>query len=373
MRGQSAARTKGLFLFAVARRKAIYDPTIRALAILFAGLVAASCGGGGNGGRSIAGVGITISPSVASVEAGDTQQFTATVTGTTNTAVTWSVNDVEGGDATVGTISPTGLYTAPAAVPSPDTVSAKATSVADSAKSASAQVTITPPILRLTSLAPLTVIRSSADFDLDVYGHRFSATTQVVFNGTPEPTTYLGDSTQLTARISSTDIALAGSYSVVVQDNDQTTNALNFYVVPPVLAQDVQVAAGGTTNEINIAVTPASAPALALLAVGEGNTAGGTGMTLLQGGTADLFLAGRGIVPGTFYMIAGDSQDIAVTQPLAADFQTAHDQDGNPIPAVTVQISALPNAALGPRNILVTNPDGEISVFVGGVFVSAGP
>jgi hypothetical protein len=373
MRGQSARRREETSLFVVARHNGIHHATIRALAILFVGLVAACCGGGGNGGRSIAGVGITISPSVVSVEAGDSQQFTATVTGTTNTAVTWSVNDVEGGGATVGTISPAGLYTAPAAVPSPDTVTVKATSVADSAKSAAAQVTITPPILRLTSLAPLTVIRSFADFDLDVYGRRFSAASQVVFNGTLEPTSYLGDSTRLRARISSTEIAAAGSYSVVVRDDDETSNALQFYVVPPVLARDVRVAAGGTNNDINIAVTPVSAPALALLAVGEGNTAGGTGITLLQGGATDLFLAGKGIVPGTFYMIAGDSRDIAVTQPLAADFQTAHDQDGNPIPAVTIQISALPDAAPGPRNILVTNPDGEISVFVGGVLVAAGP
>src|SRR5438477_8256518 len=73
------------------------------------------------------------------------QQFTATVTNTNNTAVTWQVNGVPGGNATAGTISSVGLYTAPAAVPSPATVTVRAVSQADATKSASAQVTITAP------------------------------------------------------------------------------------------------------------------------------------------------------------------------------------------------------------------------------------
>lgn len=43
-----------------------------------------------------------------------TQQFTATVTGTGNTAVTWYVDGRQGGSKTVGFISTSGLYTPPA-------------------------------------------------------------------------------------------------------------------------------------------------------------------------------------------------------------------------------------------------------------------
>ncbi|MGE5742144.1 MAG: hypothetical protein ACM32H_08870 [Candidatus Aminicenantes bacterium RBG_16_66_30] len=43
--------------------------------------------------------------------------FSATVTGTSNTAVTWKVNGIIGGSATTGTISQTGLYYAPHSVP----------------------------------------------------------------------------------------------------------------------------------------------------------------------------------------------------------------------------------------------------------------
>lgn len=46
------------------------------------------------------------------------QQFTASVTGTTNTSVSWQVNSIAGGNSTVGTIDSTGLYTAPTTIPS---------------------------------------------------------------------------------------------------------------------------------------------------------------------------------------------------------------------------------------------------------------
>ena len=45
------------------------------------------------------------------------RQFTATVTGTANTAVTWQVNGTTGGSAETGMISPAGLYRAPHSVP----------------------------------------------------------------------------------------------------------------------------------------------------------------------------------------------------------------------------------------------------------------
>jgi hypothetical protein len=75
--------------------------------------------------------------------------FTASVTGTSNTGVTWTVNGITNGNATYGTITGTGLtvtYTAPAAVPSPATFNVTATSVADTTKSASVSVTILPPV-----------------------------------------------------------------------------------------------------------------------------------------------------------------------------------------------------------------------------------
>src|SRR5437763_248877 len=85
------------------------------------------------------GVTVAISPTSANVAPQQTQQFTATVSGTTNSAVPWAVDGVNGGNSTTGTISGTGLYTAPATTGS-HTVTA--TSVADASRSASAAVTV---------------------------------------------------------------------------------------------------------------------------------------------------------------------------------------------------------------------------------------
>lgn len=83
-------------------------------------------------------ISVSISPTSVTLSPHQTQQFTATVTGTTNTAVKWSVDGVPGGNSTTGTISTSGLYTAPAS----GNHKVTATSVADPTKSASAQVTV---------------------------------------------------------------------------------------------------------------------------------------------------------------------------------------------------------------------------------------
>lgn len=75
---------------------------------------------------------VTISPSTVSIPSNATQQFAATVTNVSNTAVTWSCSG--------GVISTSGLYTAPATA---GTYTVKATSVGDTTKSATATVTVT--------------------------------------------------------------------------------------------------------------------------------------------------------------------------------------------------------------------------------------
>ncbi len=100
-------------------------------------------------------IGVTVSPLTAQVIIGKTQQFTATVTGISNTSVTWSLKGSGCSGASCGTISSSGLYTAPASVPSPAQVTVTATSVADTTKSASATVTVIPPVA--VTISPKTV------------------------------------------------------------------------------------------------------------------------------------------------------------------------------------------------------------------------
>jgi uncharacterized protein YjdB len=88
---------------------------------------------------------VSVSCSSASVSVGQTDQCNAMVqgTGNFNPAVTWSVNTVAGGNSTVGTVSASGLYTAPASVPTPASVTITATSVADASKFASVLAAVT--------------------------------------------------------------------------------------------------------------------------------------------------------------------------------------------------------------------------------------
>jgi hypothetical protein len=115
--------------------------------VLTCALILPSCGGGSSsgGGGGGGGIAVNVSPKTASRFPTQQQQFTPTVTGTTNTAVTWQVSGITGGSATVGTINNTGLYTAPAVVPSPASVVVSAISQADITKSGSATVSIQTP------------------------------------------------------------------------------------------------------------------------------------------------------------------------------------------------------------------------------------
>jgi len=92
-------------------------------------------------------VSVTISPKRAAVVATtQTQQFTPTVTGNMgNPAVTWSVDNVAGGNATVGTISASGLYTPPS-TGGTHTVNAASVALASSSASASIAVTDLPGV-----------------------------------------------------------------------------------------------------------------------------------------------------------------------------------------------------------------------------------
>ena len=84
-------------------------------------------------------VSVVLSPADVTLTAGQSQQFTPTVSGTTNTAVTWTITPA------IGTISPTGLYTAPASFLNPATITVRATSVAEPSRSATSTVNIVLP------------------------------------------------------------------------------------------------------------------------------------------------------------------------------------------------------------------------------------
>src|ERR1700729_397858 len=111
---------------------------------LLGSLLLVACGGGsgssGSGGTTVTNIVVTVSPRRAALTPSQAQQFSATLTNTTNTSVTWGVDEVTGGNTTVGTISSPGLYTPPSGA---GTHTVSATSTVDTTKSGSSSVAVT--------------------------------------------------------------------------------------------------------------------------------------------------------------------------------------------------------------------------------------
>src|SRR5579862_6448536 len=125
---------------------------------------------------------VNVSPSTTSVRAGATRQFSAKLSGLTG-AVSWSVNGVGGGNATVGTISASGLYTAPAA--NPGAALSIAATVGTPPVSGQAAVTWLNPEASIASFSPTAV--NIGSFSVTVNGKGFVNGSQVQLNGTALP------------------------------------------------------------------------------------------------------------------------------------------------------------------------------------------
>ncbi len=121
----------------------------------------------------------------AQTRAGATTQFTAAVQHTTNDAVTWQVNGVAAGSAADGTISATGLYTAPATLPSPNTVTISAVSQAAAAASGSLTETLLNPVPTITAATA----SGATSVLVDVTGTNFVSGAQIQVGGTSLTTT----------------------------------------------------------------------------------------------------------------------------------------------------------------------------------------
>ena len=172
-------------------------------------------------------VSVSVTPPTANIRAGANLTFAAAVTGSTNTSVTWSVNNVSGGSAALGTIDSTGKYAAPSTLPSPNSVTVKAVSAADSTKSSSSAVTLLNPTPVLSGINPAAT--NLGNYTLTVTGSKFLSGAHVMMNGSALTTTFVS-ATQLTATGNATS---AGTYPVTVQNPDpgsSSSSAINFQV-----------------------------------------------------------------------------------------------------------------------------------------------
>ncbi|MGZ4788332.1 MAG: alkaline phosphatase family protein [Terriglobales bacterium] len=223
------------------------------------------------------GVSVTISPTTATVTVGSSQEFQAQVTGTTNTAVTWSVDGVNGGNSTIGTISNTGNYTAPATA---GTHTVTATSVADSTKSASASVTVQPASTGISvTISPTTAtlaVGTNQQFKAQVTGTTNTAVTWSVdgVNGGDSSVGTITDNGSYTAPLT------AGSHTVTatsVADPQQSASASVSVIRMTVSPDNATVAPSGTQQfTATVDGTSNTAVTWSVDGVGGGNSTVGT-------------------------------------------------------------------------------------------------
>jgi YVTN family beta-propeller protein len=191
------------------------------------------------------GIRVTINPTAATIGTGETFTFTATVTGTSNIALNWLVNSQLGGNSSVGTITNTGLYSAPATA---QIVTVSAQSVADTNQTSNSTVTIVAaadPVL--DTLEPSFAPQGSVLQNVYLAGTCFFSTNQVLVNGTPVPTTFISV-TFLRAEIPSTLLGTAGPEAVTVQRQNGDLSAPQFLSINPVRPAVVSSSPTGTTQ-----------------------------------------------------------------------------------------------------------------------------
>jgi DNA-binding beta-propeller fold protein YncE len=198
------------------------------------------------------GISVQISPTIASMGPGETFQFTASVGGTSNTAVVWLVNNIPGGNATVGFVCPSsdpaspctvnsapGEYFAPAV--SPGVVTVTAQSGADPTHQASASVTIGsgggPAFAPTNPLEPTVAAQGSVQQDVYLTGTNFFSTSSVLVGGVPLPAanlTFIGFGTLVRATIPAALLTQAGDIDIVVrsQSGADSSTPLKLHVDP---------------------------------------------------------------------------------------------------------------------------------------------
>jgi hypothetical protein len=127
-------------------------------------VICTSCGAVGSGTPppSPAPATVTVTPSSAQLFPGENKQFSAVVENASSSAVNWQVSPASNGNTPVGSISPTGYYTAPNSISGQATVTVTAVLKSDPAATGSASVTIltlssiTGPLVVSPALSSLT-------------------------------------------------------------------------------------------------------------------------------------------------------------------------------------------------------------------------
>ncbi len=172
-------------------------------------------------------VSVSVSPSSARVLTRGTQAFSATVTNTGILSVIWKVNGITGGNATLGTISGSGVYTAPAVLPSPSNVTISATSTDASGATGTAQVTLfsSYPVTISPATATVTAGGTNLWFTATVDGAASNAVNWLV-NGIAGGNTTVGTISSTGVYTPPATVPAAGSVTITaVAQADASSSA----------------------------------------------------------------------------------------------------------------------------------------------------
>jgi len=227
-----------------------------------------------------------ISASAASLRVNQQLQIANRMSATA-TPLTFSVNGIQGGNAEVGTIDFNGLYTAPAIVPTPNTVTITATVTGNSGYPAgTVSLAILNPIPTVNAVLPSAITEGVTT--ITVAGAEFVYGAQILWNGSPVPTTF----------ISSTEVAAAvtapqpGNYTLAVGNpNPGAANSSNLAIPVGPGKVVLQIQPGNTdvrvTNSLNLGLTVTgtmnTGVTLAVNGVAGGNSTVGTAVSNSDG------------------------------------------------------------------------------------------
>jgi hypothetical protein len=211
----------------------------------------------------VASVAVALTPSNANLSPARSQVFIATVSGTSNSAVTWSLSPV------VGSISAAGLYTAPASITSPQTVRVTTTSVANPAMAASAIVSLTPPVS--VALTPGIATLSPSQSQMFTAAVAGSSNKTVTWSLSPA----VGSISAVGLYTAPSTISMAQTVTVTTTSVADTTKhaTASISLVPPVSvvvspgsmslsSSQTQQFSATVTNSSNTAVTWSISPAV---------------------------------------------------------------------------------------------------------------
>lgn len=275
--------------------------------------------------------GLRLTPRTARVNFGESLQFTAEVIGESDQIVTWSVNGITNGNQTLGTISATGLYTAPQRE---GAVTIRATSVADNARTDEASVIVRNPndvqavlsasvsVMRGTNVGKVSVAPPVAvQYGLQGDSYSASATSVSVQKGNASGVT----------------TALSQSVSIQRGESGGGITTMNAPV-------SVRYGSESGIGEVSSpAVSATTGPHIASI----------TPERMTRGATVTLTISGANLTGATVlrFISAGGSNDSSI---VFSNLTT------NPEGTVlTATLSIGTNASLGRRVIVVSTPGGD--------------